>query len=91
MGSDLVDRFARSDSKHEARVLDLKESQASAVGHRFQDGKIGWGEGQRARLSATQGSASLIGPGHYLQLTRSPNLLHDFVPGPLSRCPMPTG
>jgi hypothetical protein len=52
-GSDCPGRFAGSDGKHDAGVLNLKEDQASALGHGFQDGEVGRGNGQRARLSAT--------------------------------------
>jgi hypothetical protein len=66
----LLDRIARSDSKHDARVLNLKEGQASALGHGFQDGQIARGDAQRAGLSATHGKASQINAGLNLQNTR---------------------
>jgi len=53
LGSDGLNRFARSDSQDDPSVLDLKPSQASVVSHGLQDGEIGGGNGHGARFTTT--------------------------------------
>ena len=82
-GGDRLDRLAGGDGQDDAGVLDLEPGQAAAAGDRLQDRA-----GQRRRWSAGEvcGHAwdNLRGPaGLHLQHTPAPNLLHDFVPGPL--------
>ena len=53
-----VNRLPSGDGQDDAGMLDLKPSQASAVGDGVQDGEVGVSDGQRTGFATTHGMAS---------------------------------